>query len=77
MKAIDRIADSLSRLSDAQRDLANRAMFAGLTGEDSRRVKGSVWMKAYCAALNCEGVKHGDAVVCADKAVTEYTTRFL
>lgn len=40
------------------------------------KVRADVWLKAYCAALNCLGVNTSEAVSCAEKALTHFEKKF-
>lgn len=77
-KALVRLAEAAERMAKNGFDLVTiaGAVKAPLMSDRNER-RSHVWLSAYCAVINCEGVRHGEATACADKALAEFETRFL
>jgi hypothetical protein len=78
MRPIEKIADALASMAQSKRE---QALISGMVRaplqSDLNKLRGDVWLQAYCAALNCSGITHTEAAKCGDNAVNAYMTRFL
>lgn len=77
-KALARLAEAAERMAKNGFDLVTMAgaVKAPLMSDRDER-RSHVWLSAYCAAVNCEGITHTNATRCADGALEQFEKRFL
>jgi len=73
-----RLVECLEAIAQNGRD-ANRiaGMITAPVLSERDKVRADVWLKVYCASLNCVGVNTNDAKNCADKGLKLFEEKFL
>ena len=73
----ERLVECLEQIAQNGRD-ANRiaGMISAPVLSERDKLRADVWLKAYCAALNCLGVNTSEAKSCAERAVTNFEQKF-